>query len=177
MRSANLSATRRGEPPDFGTAQVDPGPPIWRRKKASFELITRAGGLTVRSSANSVCTSCSNAAVTLRSPCTVTGQSVAEPLQAPPQPWKRVPASADAVSVTVEPRGRRTSQMLAPLPQSMPRPPTWPGPVTATVRCAGAGAGGGGAGGGGAGGGGAGGGGAGGGGVGGGGAGGGGGDG
>src|SRR3954471_9775160 len=165
------SATRRGGPPDFATAQIDRWSSMTRKKKRSFEFIARADCGAVPSLGNSVTSSGTKVAVTLRSPCAVAEQVADAPLQAPPQPWNRAFDAADAVNVTADPIGRRTAQVVAPLPQSMPGPPTWPGPVTATVTCAGeGGAGGGGAGGGGAGGGGAGGGGAGGGGAGGGGA-------
>src|SRR3954469_24464923 len=164
VNACGASATRRGGPPDFATAQIDFWSPMTRKKKRSVEFIARTSWRPVPSLGNSVTSSGTKVAVTLRSPCAVAEQVADAPLQAPPQPWKRAFDAADAVNVTADPIGRRTSQVVAPLPQSMPGPLTWPGPVTATVTCAG-GAGGGGAGGGGAGGGGAGGGGAGGGGA------------
>src|SRR4051812_10822186 len=173
INACAASATRRGGPPDFAIAQIDTWLSMTRKKKRSFEFIARASWRfrPVPSLGNSVASSGTNAAVTLRSPCAVAEQVADAPLQAPPQPWKRAFDAADAVNVTADPIGRRTSHVVAPLPQSIPGPLTWPRPVTATVTCAGrGGAGGGGAGGGGAGGGGAGGGGAGGGGAGGGGA-------
>ena len=85
--------------------------------------------------------------MTLVSDCSVRLQVLDAPEHAPPQPVKRVPPPAAAVSVTVLPPCTVTSHLVVDSPQSRPAPVTVPGPVTVAVRWTIAGGGGGGGGG------------------------------
>ena len=63
----------------------------------------------------------------------VTVQLASVPLHAPDQPVKAAPDVGVAVSVTLAFRDALRVQVVAPFPQSMLPPVTFPGPVTATV--------------------------------------------
>src|SRR6267143_1296284 len=104
-----------------------------------FRAMTVALVPSFRASAS---TSDWNSAVTLVSDCSVRLQVLDAPEHAPPQPVKRVPPPADAVSVTTVPPCTVTSHFLVDSPQSRPAPVTVPGPVTVAVRCTSTGGGG-----------------------------------
>lgn len=64
----------------------------------------------------------------------VTVQVASVPLHAPDQPVKAAPDAGVAVSVTLALMAALRMQVVAPFPQLMLPPVTFPGPVTATVR-------------------------------------------
>src|SRR5882762_10313719 len=128
------SATLTASPPFFPTDQIPEVPPGERSQNTRVELRAITAEF-VESFGASAMTSDWNSAVTFASDWRVSWQLVDVPLQAPPQPMKRVALAGLAVRVTVLPPDTMTSQVAADSPQFSPPPVTVPGPLTDAVRC------------------------------------------
>src|SRR5690349_22455561 len=102
MEMVYAPTTRKELPPFFGMAQIALSVLVKRCQKRCVEFRAMAVPFVPSFGAKAI-TSDWNSAVTLVSDWSVSWQVVAVPLQAPPQPKKRVPPAGEAVSVTVVP--------------------------------------------------------------------------
>src|SRR5438128_4283233 len=138
MKPAVPEATRTGVPPDLGMDQTA-GPSEVRRTKKTFVEFSARANWFVPSFAARVWSSNSKVAVTDVSVCAVSWHVCPFPLHAPPQAMNRACGEATAVRVTGVPATTLALQGIAPSPQLIPAPVTFPGPETTaeTVTCAG----------------------------------------